>query len=162
MTIHILFANGQPIAQLGDDTEGDLVLPLDDETQYRCAGFIQAEIDKFAENLDLLAPTEGSEDGGSDLGSSTEGEAPKAKGRKKRKGQTIMVASTPSNGQFHKLDMLVLERLSLNSSSTFRPSTRICLHQACIFIPSGNIYRIHQRPPQRCPSRSLRSIGRYF
>ena len=42
-----------------------LALTLDDETQYRCAGYIQAEIERYAELLD-------DEDGQSD-GSNVDG-----------------------------------------------------------------------------------------
>lgn len=43
----------QPTTDSGDKGEEDpFALVLDDETQYRCAGYIQAEIERFAELLE--------------------------------------------------------------------------------------------------------------
>jgi len=72
-----------------------LALSLDDEVQYRCAGFIQAEIERYAEELDESTP---SNDKGSDADESNESEndhAPAGKG-KKGKGR-----KPPKDGETH-------------------------------------------------------------
>lgn len=59
MHLHILFS-----ATSSRDANGvalptaRLQLTLDDEVQYRCAGFIQAEIERYAEELELASPEE--------------------------------------------------------------------------------------------------------
>ncbi|KAI0089427.1 hypothetical protein BDY19DRAFT_1070111 [Irpex rosettiformis] len=52
MNLHILFCPAQSIAPDGSELPtAKLALTLDDETQYRCAGFVQAEIERYAEEL---------------------------------------------------------------------------------------------------------------
>lgn len=62
---------------------------MSDEVQYRCAGFVQAEIERFAEELEVDPPNRDEEnDDGSDSGSDTASEAPEKKKRpKKGKGK---------------------------------------------------------------------------
>ena len=47
-----------------------MALSLDDEIQYRCAGYVQAEIERYAEFLE--GQEEGEEDGDGSAGSSDE------------------------------------------------------------------------------------------
>ncbi|KIY49777.1 hypothetical protein FISHEDRAFT_40501 [Fistulina hepatica ATCC 64428] len=63
LDIHVLFAPLQPVQALAS-----VALELDDETQYRCAGFIQSQIDRYAENFESSArgTTAPSEDGDED------------------------------------------------------------------------------------------------
>jgi cohesin complex subunit SA-1/2 len=52
MNLHILFCPAQSISPDGSALPtAAMALPLDDEVQYRCAGFVQAEIERYAEEL---------------------------------------------------------------------------------------------------------------
>ncbi|KAI6041487.1 hypothetical protein EDC04DRAFT_2565548 [Pisolithus marmoratus] len=59
MNLYILFCPTQPAAEDGQrlPTEA-LALQLDDEVQYRCAGFVQATIEQYAELLEDDKPSE--------------------------------------------------------------------------------------------------------
>jgi cohesin complex subunit SA-1/2 len=53
MILHTLFCPTQTIAADGSPLPtASLALVLDDETQYRCAGYIQSEIERFADEID--------------------------------------------------------------------------------------------------------------
>lgn len=58
-----------------------LALTLDDETQYRCAGYIQAEIERYAELLD----DEDNRSDRSDVEGSDNGEENEKQTKKKKK-----------------------------------------------------------------------------
>lgn len=65
-----------------------LPLTLDDDSQYRCASFVQAEIERYAEELEELSPlTEDESEDGSDNDQSDTEERSKVKKSKKRKGK---------------------------------------------------------------------------
>ncbi|XP_006455307.1 hypothetical protein AGABI2DRAFT_121237 [Agaricus bisporus var. bisporus H97] len=50
LDLHVLFA---PVPkEAADSGDGDFTLTLDDETQHRCAGYLQAEIERFVELLE--------------------------------------------------------------------------------------------------------------
>ena len=83
MNLHVLFC---PTETVGPDGASfpiaSLALSLDDEVQYRCAGFIQAEIERYAEEL---GESTASEHKGSDVNETSESEdddAPQVKGKK--------------------------------------------------------------------------------
>ena len=57
MNLHILFCPAQAIAADGSPLPtASLSLTLPDEVQYRCAGYLQAEIERYAEEIDAAAP----------------------------------------------------------------------------------------------------------
>jgi len=65
MNIHILFCPARTIATNGGLLPtASLALTLDDEVQYRCAGFIQAEIERFSEviGVDVSAADDNSDE----------------------------------------------------------------------------------------------------
>lgn len=65
-------------------------LTLNDEVQYRCAGYIQAEIERYAESLDEEAEG-GEEDGDSDKNDSSDAEGEdKPTGKKAKAGNRLM------------------------------------------------------------------------
>ncbi|KAI0943593.1 hypothetical protein AcW1_002723 [Taiwanofungus camphoratus] len=72
MHLHILFCPAQSIAPDGSRLPtSSLPLTLNDEVQYRCAGFIQAEIERYAEELEEASPvadldSENDDDSGDD------------------------------------------------------------------------------------------------
>lgn len=53
MNLHVLFAPEvtDPAGPSPSPVSAMRALTLDDEVQYRCAGFVQAEIERFAEEL---------------------------------------------------------------------------------------------------------------
>jgi cohesin complex subunit SA-1/2 len=85
MTIHVLFAPVQGV-------EGDIpllpstIIPvkLDDEAQFRCAEYIQTEIERYAEELEeSTTATEGNQDS-SELSDPSEEETQKTKKSKEK------------------------------------------------------------------------------
>lgn len=79
-----------------------LPLSLDDEVQYRCAGFVQAEIERYAEEIFEETPEGQASSGEEDEDEEEEPEAEEpAKGKKSRgkKGAKAATASgeSPSN-----------------------------------------------------------------
>jgi cohesin complex subunit SA-1/2 len=82
--MHVLFS-AQTTAEDGSArSTAVLGLTLDDEAQYRCAGYIQAEIERFAELLASTA-TDDADDEASDSASDSEEGTPKAKKAKPKK-----------------------------------------------------------------------------
>lgn len=97
MNLHILFA---PVQTSGadDSLPPPAVLPLilDEELQYRCAGFIQAEIERFSEDIEELSPPP-SEASGSDNDMSAD------EGDKRTKGKGKQAARNGTKGERHTL-----------------------------------------------------------
>jgi cohesin complex subunit SA-1/2 len=86
MTLHILFCNTQAVDADGEAPPiASLALTLDDEVQFRCAGFIQAEIERYAE--DVHDGTPAAEVHGSDDDSSGD-ELPKETNEKLTNGKS--------------------------------------------------------------------------
>jgi cohesin complex subunit SA-1/2 len=85
MNLHVLFCPTETVGLDGASFPiGSLALGLDDEVQYRCAGFIQAEIERYAEELGESTPSDGK---GSDVDGSSESEADNAHPLKGKKGK---------------------------------------------------------------------------
>ncbi|KAG0699163.1 hypothetical protein DFH29DRAFT_1070800 [Suillus ampliporus] len=96
MTLHILFCAEQTTTPDGRVLPtAALPLELDDEVQYRCAGFIQAAIEQYAELLEEgQAPEE--EEEASDSGESSGEENVPVKGKKgKTKAKSPVVKEQP-------------------------------------------------------------------
>lgn len=87
MNLHILFCPAQSLtADGGQLPTASLPLSLDDETQYRCAGFIQAEIERYADELEQALPAperDGDEDEDSNA-SDRENDVPVKAGKTKQ------------------------------------------------------------------------------
>jgi len=89
----VLFAGTQTAE--GDDASlpiASVSLSLDDEIQYRCAGYIQAEIERYAEYIgggreDEESGQEESGDDSSDVGQAEAGDEDKTKKGKNKKPQ---------------------------------------------------------------------------
>jgi cohesin complex subunit SA-1/2 len=95
MAIQILFCPERAVD--GPIPSTSLVLTLDDEVQYRCAGYIQAEIERYAEDVDGgKRDTVDSDDGrSSDDDEETENEPEKGKkgaGKGKKTPQGVDVS----------------------------------------------------------------------
>ena len=92
-TIYVLFNQYDPNAPASN-----LHLSMDEQTQYRCAGFVQSELERYA---DEMSPADGREDAdktdesGAESGGDTDG-ATKAKGKSAKKGNAANGNGTPS------------------------------------------------------------------
>ena len=99
LDLYVLFSPINAVDQEGASLPTALVpLKLDDEIQYRCAGYMQAEIERYAE---LVSDTEGkkqpSEKGsGSESEDSTVEKPQKMATAKKQPGQTTKGAEKQS------------------------------------------------------------------
>ncbi|KAI0657496.1 hypothetical protein C8Q70DRAFT_919344 [Cubamyces menziesii] len=98
LTLHILFCPSE--TTMPDGTRlptAALPLSLDDEVQYRCAGFVQAEIERYAE--EIAEPSEEdperSDEGSGDDDEQSEPEEP-TKGKKGRLGKGKAAAKSKS------------------------------------------------------------------
>jgi cohesin complex subunit SA-1/2 len=90
MILHTLFCPTQTVAADGSPMPtASLALTLDDEVQYRCAGYIQSEIERFAEEINdgTQAAANNSEDEDSSGEEDEDRAAPKAKKGKPSKGK---------------------------------------------------------------------------
>ena len=87
--MYTLFSAGSESAEPVETPLAPLALSMGDEMQYRCAGFVQAEIDRYAEELEGDRPARHAEsDGGSDSGSDSAPETTEKKTRSaKNKGK---------------------------------------------------------------------------
>ncbi|OCH94580.1 hypothetical protein OBBRIDRAFT_747233 [Obba rivulosa] len=91
MNLHILFCPSQSIASDGSLLPTSaLPLTMDDEVQYRCAGFVESEIERYAEELlgDIAKAGDESEndDAESSDGHVSDAESEKRKGIRKKAG----------------------------------------------------------------------------
>lgn len=57
MTLHVLFCPSVTVSPEGVQLPlASLALSMDDEVQYRCAGFVQSEIERYVEERDADRP----------------------------------------------------------------------------------------------------------
>jgi cohesin complex subunit SA-1/2 len=85
MNIHVLFCPTETVAADGASFPiASLALSLDDEVQYRCAGFIQAEIERYAEELGETTPSAETSSDGDDDSSESDDDQAAVKGKKNR------------------------------------------------------------------------------
>lgn len=114
MNLHILFC---------PPTEGTVLptsviaLSLEDEVQYRCAGFVQAEIERYADELEELAPNadDGSEEEESDGEESGNESRPRRKKGKRSRGKKSAEVPTDKSSSSH----LEREYAFMNVIATF-------------------------------------------
>ncbi|KAI0058337.1 hypothetical protein BV25DRAFT_1283433 [Artomyces pyxidatus] len=86
MNLHILFCTpAEEDAEMSSSQQSLLALSLDDEVQYRCAGFVQAEIERYADELGDSVGAIASHDSGS---SDEEGEEASKKRKIAKQGKT--------------------------------------------------------------------------
>lgn len=94
MNLHVLFCPTETVGPDGSSfPTASLALHLDDEVQYRCAGFIQAEIERYVEELGEPTLAEnGNDEESSDSEQDTAAPAksrPKARGKKSSKDHAL-------------------------------------------------------------------------
>ncbi|KAK0199245.1 hypothetical protein DFS33DRAFT_1376528 [Desarmillaria ectypa] len=99
LDLHVLFSATQTVAADGSQlSTATVALTMEDEAQYRCAGYVQAEIERYAEIVQEGGEEEDKSDDGSDVDSADENEAAK-KAKKKGKG-AAKLAATEKEGKF--------------------------------------------------------------
>jgi cohesin complex subunit SA-1/2 len=127
MTVLVLFSPSQTTAADGSPwPTASLAISLDDEVQYRCAGFIQAQIEHFAELLANSTSQDASDNADSDSESDSDGGTPKAKKPKPKKRKGVVGQSGPdaSHGKFDSLWIMQLVERSQKSRSRHLCSRR--------------------------------------
>jgi cohesin complex subunit SA-1/2 len=96
MNLHILFA---PVQGVDDDAQvpstAMMPLSLEEEVQYRCVGFIQAEIERYAEEAEELSPppSEASDNSGTEREHSHDDDRPRRKGKQSKRSSQNGVLS---------------------------------------------------------------------
>jgi hypothetical protein len=156
MTLQVLFSKSRMAASEDDDETESLALQLDDEAQHRCAGFVQAAIERYAEILEEQTP--GAANGvDSDSGSSTEGEESKTKRKKASKRKVAEGADEPDSSACKQLvDLLSAKLTSLYTRSTctsFGTPARVHVFQVDHGVHAWHLHWSYQYTPQ------LRSVG---
>lgn len=124
MNLHILFVPVQAAGTEDATVSSTAVLPLtlDEETQHRCAGFIQAEVERYADEIEELSPppSEGSDEEADKSGD----EEPVANRRKKGK-KTTQNRVTSEYSSYRATAILIVNCHSRNS---FIIGARVHLH----------------------------------
>ena len=83
LNIHVLFMPDQPPLPDGSPSPlSNVGVILDDEIQYRCAGYIQAEIERYAEFLEEVDGSQQVSEVGSDEERNSDPEATPTKTRR--------------------------------------------------------------------------------
>ena len=101
MNLHILFAPVQATDDVAVPPTAAMPLTLDEETQYRCAGFVQAEIERYAELLHGGNLRRDQEQGSDGEGSSEDEQDADAALEKKKQG-----AEKAQEGNFTFLNLI--------------------------------------------------------
>ena len=81
LNIHNLFHSAGREANASSLALGSLALPMEDEVQYRCAGYIQAEIERYAEEIEEDEEDDDEESSGTE----SDEETPKKAKKRSRK-----------------------------------------------------------------------------
>ena len=86
MNLHVLFCPTETVGLDGSSfSTASLALNLDDEVQYRCAGFIQAEIERYVEEVGTPTFAENGDD--KESSDSEQDDAVPTKGKPKVRGK---------------------------------------------------------------------------
>lgn len=121
LDLHVLFSDAQSLAADGSPLPlASVALSLDDEIQYRCAGYVQAEIERYAEFLE--GQEDGEEDGDGSAGSSDEEGEKVGNKEKEKKVKNVKKPRTEENKGFQAL--LEQEYLFIDVMSTFLRAIR--------------------------------------
>ncbi|KAI8989117.1 hypothetical protein BD414DRAFT_486064 [Trametes punicea] len=123
LTLHILFCPSETI--LPDGTRlptAALPLSLDDEVQYRCAGFVQAEIERYAEEIAEAPAEEGEGDSESDEEDEQLDAVEPTKGKRGRAGKAAK--STSPTPRVESRSQLEKEYIFIGVVTTFLRAIR--------------------------------------
>lgn len=127
MNLHILFAPPQEDADRAQlPPTARMPLTLDEEVQYRCAEFIQAEIERYAEDTEELSPPPSDASDNSDTEKESDGDRrPKHKGDKSK--------HSTQNGLSSKIYSLTLRSRGSSNLETAN-SSRSKLEREYLFM----------------------------
>jgi hypothetical protein len=116
-----------------------LLLTLDEEVQIRCAALVQAEIERFAEDV---AEQDEAADRSDDEGASGDDDAAPKKGTSKRNKKALNgTAAVPTGMSIHPAfvfgrgAVITLPHRQTNHSR--RARTRVCLYGHYLDVPAG-------------------------
>ncbi|KIK67211.1 hypothetical protein GYMLUDRAFT_93035 [Collybiopsis luxurians FD-317 M1] len=135
LDLHSLFMS------IPNNSDSEVSINMDDEVQWRCAGFVQAEVMRYAEKYaaDAISDPEDdddpSDDGDNEDGSSEKGVSKKTKQAKQK-------AKAPENGaedDFSSRPHLELEYLFIDVISTFLRAIRVGVIQ----VRHGDVLLAH-------------------
>ena len=94
LDLYVLFSPVNAVDAEGAPLPTAIVpLILDDEIQYRCAGYMQAEIERYAEVISEMEENQPGEESGTESEESTVEKTPKANVAKKKPARTTMKAA---------------------------------------------------------------------
>ncbi|KAK0205357.1 hypothetical protein DFS33DRAFT_761234 [Desarmillaria ectypa] len=124
LDLHVLFSATQTVAADGSQlSTATVALTMEDEAQYRCAGYVQAEIERYAEIVQEGGEEEDKSDDGSDVDSADENEAAK-KAKKKGKGAAKLAATEKEDEDANSRARLEEEYVFIDVMSTFLRAIR--------------------------------------
>ncbi|KAG7442823.1 uncharacterized protein BT62DRAFT_935557 [Guyanagaster necrorhizus] len=123
LDLHVLFSATQTVAADGSQlSTATVALTMDDEAQYRCAGYVQAEIERYAE-IAQGAEEEDKSDDGSDVDSGDDNEVAK-KAKMKGKGKAKSVVTDKEDEDVNSRARLEEEYVFIDVMSTFLRAIR--------------------------------------
>lgn len=159
MTLHVLFCSAETLAADGLPLPtASLSLTLDDEVQYRCAGYVQAEIERYAEQLDDGSPAT-REKGKSDPDSSSDEDdrqPTKAKGKAAAGAEPANGGTSSTSFAIMKVDTLLIILYFSTAAYEVQIEARVRVHERCLRLPASNLRRGHPDPARRRLARPLR------
>lgn len=162
MHLHILFCPAESVAPNGSQLPtAQLALSLTEEEQHLYAGFVQTEIERYAEELEESAPPHEDESEDDDSGVDQSDDEGKAKGKKKGKGKQ----SKGTTGRDIPLFDVVLSLTVDDSSSdnlVCSIGEGVCLHRRHGYFPARYQSRCHPLPTCGHPPHALRTAGSCF
>ncbi|TFK31727.1 hypothetical protein BDQ12DRAFT_93119 [Crucibulum laeve] len=137
LDLHVLFAAAQTVSADGKLLPtATLSLTMDDEIQYRCAGYVQAEIERYADSLDEEVEEEDDEEEAakdSDEDDSDEEQPEQAKNTKKARKRR----NSPKEVDLTSRSRLEQEYLFIDVISTFLRAIRagaIHIHHGAVLL----------------------------
>ncbi|KAK0451767.1 hypothetical protein EV421DRAFT_2075799 [Armillaria borealis] len=139
LDLHVLFSAAQTIAADGSQlSTATVALTMEDEAQYRCAGYVQAEIERYAEIVQEGDEEENKSDDGSDVDSGDENDTAK-KAKKKGKGATKPATTEKEDDDANSRARLEEEYVFIDVMSTFLRAIRA----GAIHVRHGAILLAH-------------------
>ncbi|KAG5641552.1 hypothetical protein DXG03_004787 [Asterophora parasitica] len=114
LDLHVLFSGAEIVGVNGIPLPiASVSLSLDDEVQYRCAGYIQAEIERYADTLevaveddDQMQKVSGDETGGEGPADDAEGKVKKSGKGKKTHAETVITSRARLEREYLFLDVM--------------------------------------------------------
>ncbi|KAI5121584.1 hypothetical protein M0805_009455 [Coniferiporia weirii] len=125
LTLYTLFSSGPEDVDKKETPLSPLALSMSDEIQYRCAGFVQAEIERYAEELEGDRPERGEEsDDNSDSGVETPTGMPEKRKTQTAKGKGKKADASPGITEIKSKSQLEQEYVFNATMTTFLRALR--------------------------------------